>query len=286
MDGPSPATEPRAWTPTTLRTEDWLLAAPPSGPAVTVTATATAVDAMLHHGPGFAVLRDLDLEGRTDRECVDRCAELVALLRAPVGGRLHRSANELLTAATAPAVHPGPPGASAPARPSEGDALTLPPHMDRGEGPTPPHVLALLCVRPAAEGGASLLAAGTTVHNRLLADDPAALRELYGDFHFGRGPGFDRVRPVFRRDGDTLDVHYNRYWIDRGQDETGTPHPPARRHALDVVDRLLADPATVLRLPLRRGDLLLVNNDAVLHGRTAFQDTGTTRRRYARVWAD
>lgn len=282
MDGPSPALEPRAWTPATLRTEEWLLPAPASGTA----APATAVDAMLHRGPGFAVLRGVDLDGRDDRECVGRCADLVALLRGPVGGRLHRSANELLTAATAPAVHPSGPGTPGAERSPEGDLLTLPPHMDRGEGPTPPHVLALLCVRPAAEGGASLLAAGATVHNRLLAEDPAALRELYGDFRFGRGAGFDRVRPVFRRDDDTLGVHYNRYWIDRGQDETGTPHPPARRHALDSMDRLLADPGTVLRLSLRRGDLLLVNNDAVLHGRTPFQDTGTTRRRYARVWAD
>ncbi|MET8968940.1 TauD/TfdA family dioxygenase [Streptomyces hydrogenans] len=277
MDGPSPAVEPRAWTPATLRAEEWLLPAPPSGSP----APAAEVDAMLHRGPGFAVLRGVDLDGLDDRECVGRCADLVALLRGPVGGRLHRSANELLTAATAPAV----PSTGA-AHPPEGDPLTLPPHMDRGEGPTPPHVLALLCVRPAADGGASLLAAGATVHNRLLADDPAALRELYGDFRFGSGPGFDRFRPVFRRDDGTLVVHYNRYWIDRGQDETGTPHPPARRHALDSMDRLLADPSTVLRLPLRRGDLLLVNNDAVLHGRTPFQDTGTTRRRYARVWSD
>ncbi|GGY76792.1 TauD/TfdA family dioxygenase [Streptomyces omiyaensis] len=278
MNGPIPAAVPGAWTPATLRTGDWLLPAPSPGPAA-----AAAVDALLHRGPGFAVLRGLALEGRTDRECVDLCAGLVARLRAPAGGRLHRSANELLTAATAPAVHPDAP---APARPPEGDALTLPPHMDRGEGPTPPHVLALLCIRPATEGGASLLASGAALHDRLLADDPAALRELYGDFRFGRGPGFDRVRPVFRRDDATLGVHYNRYWIDRGQGETGTPHPPARRHALDAADRLLADPAIVLRLPLRRGDLLLVNNDAVLHGRTPFRDTGTLRRGYARVWSD
>ncbi|MFI8825646.1 TauD/TfdA family dioxygenase [Streptomyces sp. NPDC053431] len=247
---------------------------------------AEEVNARLWRGPGFAVLRGLDLTGLTARQCVELCARVVGEVCAPAGLRLQRSANELLTAATAPAV-PRMPEPGAPA-PRKGDEQPLLPHMDRGEGPRPPRLLALLCVRPASAGGESLLASGPALHDRLATERPEALRELYQDFHFGRGPDFDRVRPVFHLDGGALRVHYNRYWIRRGQDETGTPFTARRRTALEAMDSLLQDPAVVLKLPLRRGDLLLVNNSAVLHGRTPFEDGGApgSERSYARVWAD
>ncbi|MEV5970454.1 TauD/TfdA family dioxygenase [Streptomyces sp. NPDC051921] len=243
-------------------------------------------DAALWRGAGFVVFRGLDLAGLTDQQCAELCARVVGQVGAPAGLRLQRSANELLTAATAPAV-PRTPDPGAPASHS-GDEQVLLPHMDRGEGPRPPRLLALLCIRPAPEGGESLLASGTALHNRLAVERPEALRELYRDFHFGRGPDFDRVRPVFHLDGTTLRVHYNRYWIGRGQDETGRPFSPGRRDALRAMDSLLRDPAMVTSLPLCRGDLLLVNNSAVLHGRRPFRNGGApdSQRCYARVWAD
>ncbi|MGI5336598.1 TauD/TfdA family dioxygenase [Streptomyces sp. CA-181903] len=155
-------------------------------------------------------------------------------------------------------------------------------------GTPPPRLLGLLCVRPAAHGGETLLASGHTVHNRLLAESPWALSRLYQEFHFGRGTGFDRRRPVFRRHGTDLRVHYNRRGIERAHEEAGAPLTPGDRAALDAVDRILSDPRTALRFPLRRGDLLWLDNAVVLHGRTAFTDSPNphARRCLARVWVD
>lgn len=274
---------PLSWHPARLRTEDWLV--PARGADLGSSALPARINAALRYGTGFAVLPGLDLAGLTDRQAAELCAHLVARVCAPEGLRLQRSANELLTATTAPAL---PPLAPHPPTTPSGDEHLLLPHMDRGEGPEPPRLLALLCIRPATVGGASLLASGQALHDRLAAAHPEALRELRQDFHFGRGPDFDRVRPVFRHEDRTLRVHYNRYWINRGQDETGTPFTLAQRTALHQMETLLQDPAMVLNLPLRRGDLLLVNNSAVLHGRTPFTDSGApgTQRCYARVWAD
>ncbi|MEU7028104.1 TauD/TfdA family dioxygenase [Streptomyces sp. NPDC046275] len=303
---------PTSWRPATLRTSDWLFPAPAPAtasapgqvpgrtnaggppdpaPAPYPDCSLTArIDSALWYGTGFALLRGLDLDGLTDRQAVERCAELVGALCAPAGLRLQRSAHELLTAATAPALPHAPAAPHGPAAPHapSGDENLLLPHMDRGEGPEPPRLLALLCVRPATEGGASLLASGAALHEELAGTDPDALQELHQDVRFGRGAGFDRVRPVFRHDAGVLRVHYNRYWIARGQGETGTSFPPARGAALARMEKLLQDPAMVLTVPLRRGDLLLVNNSAVLHGRTPFTDHGAPAagRCYARVWAD
>ncbi|MEU2657893.1 TauD/TfdA family dioxygenase [Streptomyces sp. NPDC007325] len=286
MTAPHGAAGPSSWTTDTLKTEEWLFPVTPEPAGSTGDGLAERARAALWHGTGFAVLRGLDLSGRTDRECVELCARTVEEVCGPAGPRLQRSAHELLTAATAPAV-PRTPAPDSPAAP-DGDDQTLLPHMDRGEGPEPPRLLALLCVRPAPEGGDSLLLSGPALRDRLAAERPETLKELHRDFRFGRGEGFDRVRPVFRFDGPALRVHYNRYWIARGQEETGAPFGPARRGALQAVEALLQDPALVLTLPLRRGDLLLVDNSSVLHGRTAFRNGGEpgAQRCYARVWAD
>ncbi|MFG3345851.1 TauD/TfdA family dioxygenase [Streptomyces sp. NPDC048018] len=274
---------PLSWVPATLKKGEWLLPPPDGQPDE---AWVGAVHGRLWQGTGFVLVPGLQLGGLTERQCVERCARIVGQVCAPVGLRLQRSAGELLTAATAPAV-PRTPDTDAPATPDGDDRLLLP-HTDRGERPRPPRLLALLCIRPASEGGESLLASGPALRDHLATERPEALRELSGDFRFGRGPDFDRVRPVFRLDGGTPRVHYNRYWIRRGQDETGTPFSPARADALDAMDALLHDPAVVLSLPLRRGDLLLVNNSAVLHGRNPFHDAGAPGggRCYARIWAD
>ncbi|MFH8259208.1 TauD/TfdA family dioxygenase [Streptomyces roseolus] len=283
MTGLPRAEEPLSWYPATLKEEDWLLPAPdaPQGGAL-----AEKINAMLWRGTGFVVLRGLDLAGLTEKQCVERCAQVVGQVCTPVGFRLQRSSGELLTAATAPAV-PRSAGSGDPAA-LHGDAQVLLPHMDRGERQEPPRLLALLCIRPASHGGESLLASGPALYERLAAEQPEALRALHLNHHFGAGPDFDRVRPVFRHEGRTLRVHYNHYWIRRGQEETGTPFGPEQLSALHTMETLLQDPAMVMSLPLRRGDLLLVNNSAVLHGRTPFKDAGTpgAQRCYARIWAD
>ncbi|MFH9347858.1 TauD/TfdA family dioxygenase [Kitasatospora sp. NPDC017646] len=143
--------------------------------------------------------------------------------------------------------------------------------------------------RPApARRPETLLASGHTVHNRLLTDEPWALPRLYQDFHFGRGTGLDRLRPVFQRHGAELRGHYNRRGIERAHQGAGVPLPSDDHAALDAVDRILSDPHTVLHIPLRPGDLLWLDNTVVLHGRTAFTDppAPSAHRCLARVWAD
>jgi alpha-ketoglutarate-dependent taurine dioxygenase len=128
-------------------------------------------------------------------------------------------------------------------------------------------------VRSAAlRGGESVLVSGHAVHNRLLKSRSEVLPELYRDYYFGRGPGFERVYPVFRCSGGRLEVHCNRYWITRGRQEHAAALTTGQIAALDAFDEVSADPETAVRIRLRRGDLLVADNTAVLHGRTAFSD--------------
>ncbi|MBC2874201.1 MULTISPECIES: TauD/TfdA family dioxygenase [Streptomyces] len=283
MTQPAPVEALTAWNGHALGEEEWLLPLPPdfphapdghpsdTGPAEAALAgLAARVTQRLRAGRGFVVIRGFPVAGRTDRERAATCRRLAASLGA---------------------VRPEDPGDLVTVTGGAGlgkTDLALALHTDRTPAPHPPRVLGLLCVRPAAHGGETLLASGHTVHNRLLAESPWALPRLYQDFHFGRGAGFDRHRPVFRRHGADLRVHYNRRGIERAHHAAGAPLSPDDRAALDAVDRILSDPRTVLRVPLRRGDLLWLDNAVVLHGRTAFTDSPDphARRCLVRVWVD
>ncbi|MDH6131962.1 hypothetical protein P3T37_001347 [Kitasatospora sp. MAA4] len=251
-----------AWDRDGLKQEDWVL-----GP--TAVDLVARVDRCLRSGPGVAVVRGVELDGLDDEECAELCRRLVA--------RVGRVRPHDCGARRDHLVDAGAAGSS-----------ELGPHTDRAGFPGPPRLLALLCIRPALHGGESLLVSGHAVHDQLLAGRPAVLQHLYQDFNFGRGPGFERIYPVFRRTAGSMRVQYNRYWIGRGRHESGVPFSAGRTAALDAFDEVLADPRMVVRLQLRRGDLLLLDNTVVLHGRTAFTDPQLPRpqRCLARVWAD
>ncbi|MEV7025793.1 TauD/TfdA family dioxygenase [Kitasatospora sp. NPDC093558] len=258
MDAPVAVGGPSAWWGVMLEESDWVV-------------PVDRVAERLRHGPGFAVVRGFDLDALTDDECVEVCRRFVALQGVAVRPvDLTLPGHNLLTAD------------------GSRDDAELGPHTDRGMSSRPARLLGLLCVRPARSGGESVLVSGHAVHDVLLGSRPEVLPTLYGEFHFGDGPGYERVHPVFRRGGDRLDVQYNRYWITRGRLERGEKLTDSQVAALDAFDEVMADPRLTLRLQLRRGDLLLVDNLTVLHGRTAFVDPPEPEpgRCLARVWAD
>lgn len=167
-------------------------------------------------------------------------------------------------------------------------------HTDKGRPPGLPRVLGLFCLRSAAQGGESLIVSGHSVHNRLLEQHPKLLEQLYQDFHFGRGAetypdgALTDVGPVFKRHNTRLSVRYNRHWIERGHEAVGEPLSANAWAALNAFDEILADQEMVLRFLMLPGDLLLLNNRVVLHGRTAFIDyeEPQARRCLVRLWLD
>lgn len=290
MDTPVAVARPSAWQGATLKERDWLIPVRPPLPGDTAGDASPGWDGAdpvaraaecLHHGPGLAVVRGLDLGTLTDDECVEACRRFMAPLGDVRPVDPDHPGDSLMTA-TATATAPAPPARAH--RPEEDLAL----HTDRARFPGPPRLLGMLCIRPARHGGESVLVSGHAVHNTLLGSRPEVLPVLYREFHFGSEPGLERIYPVFRRSAGRLHMQYNRSWITRGQREHGAPLSTAQVAALDAFDEVLADPRMALRVRLRRGDLLLMDNMAILHGRTSFVDPPAPHagRCLARVWAD
>jgi hypothetical protein len=157
-------------------------------------------------------------------------------------------------------------------------------------------IIGLACVQDAKAGGESVITSAVAVHNAMLAQRPDLLQLLYEGFHwhrFGEGRPEDGAHtrdrvPVFAQEAGQLSCRYVRSPIAAGHKEAGVPLTDAQVEALDLLDKLCASPRMRLALRMQPGDLLLVNNLAVLHARTQFEDHADLdkRRHMVRLWLE
>jgi hypothetical protein len=158
-------------------------------------------------------------------------------------------------------------------------------HTDRCD------VVGLLCVRQASEGGVSKLASSATVYNEILKRRPdlhALLCKPIPRSRFGEEAGGEHVAydlPVFGvRDGK-LTSHFSLTYIENAQ-----LLPSVRRltDAEHEAIRMLLDVAQEVCFEMRfaPGDMQLLNNHVIYHGRTAFKDNTSTgeERLLMRLW--
>jgi hypothetical protein len=158
-------------------------------------------------------------------------------------------------------------------------------HTDRCD------VVGLLCVRQASEGGVSKLASSATVYNEILARRPdlhALLCRPIPRSRFGEEAGGEHVAydlPIFGvRDGK-LTSHFSLTYIENAQMLPGVRKLSDAEHE---AIRMLMDVAEEVCFEMRfaPGDIQLLNNHVVYHGRTAFKDDAGTGqdRMLMRLW--
>jgi hypothetical protein len=170
-------------------------------------------------------------------------------------------------------------------------------HTDSSALGTMPDVVGLLCLRSALWGGHSQIVSAAKVHERLFATRPELLSRLYEDYvRDVVTPGTEDTRaalaanriPIYSagRFWKGLTFRYMRYWIETGQAKAGMPLGPDQVRAMDALDELLADPALAVEFDLHEGDIFLVNNHLIAHGRTEYEDADVSsrRRHLVRLW--
>ena len=168
-------------------------------------------------------------------------------------------------------------------------------HSDNGVlEPRPPNYIGLTCLHPARQGGESVLVSSYTLHNEVLARSPAMLDALYGEFFADkprlqtRAGAEDRpVRyPIFQHRGAELYMRYNRAFLEQGAAKAGVALSRDAVQAFDLLDALMQREELVFRHVLQRGEMLVANNLATLHSRTAYvdHDTPGRERQLLRSW--
>jgi alpha-ketoglutarate-dependent taurine dioxygenase len=135
----------------------------------------------------------------------------------------------------------------------------LPPHTDTAYSPRPHSLVAFQMVRSDAEGGRSTVLPVAEVVEALDPDSLTAMRQPH--FAFGKGD-----LPILWGRPGAESMRYYRAQIEQAAALRGTvpSHPVA---VLDKIDAVLErlDPR---RFALADGEVLVINNHKVLHGRT------------------
>ena len=158
-------------------------------------------------------------------------------------------------------------------------------HSDRCD------VVGLLCVRKAASGGASRIVSAAAIHNEILRTRPDLIDAYYENWeHSWQGeepPGCGRTyqRPIFGfRDGYFTGL-FSPAYTKFAQEFTEVPrHTPVQIEALELYAQLTN--ALALDMHFEPGDIQLLNNHLIYHGRTQYEDfpEAGRKRLLLRLW--
>ncbi|HEX6442708.1 MAG TPA: TauD/TfdA family dioxygenase [Stellaceae bacterium] len=164
-------------------------------------------------------------------------------------------------------------------------------HTDNSYNRTAPEYVVLLCLRAAQSGGHSRAISFHTVHNALLERRPELLPRLYRPFWFDRQrefhPGEDPVfsAPVFTANGE-LGARFSAHQIRGGYALRGEPVDEAGSEAIAAMLDVFDDEPLSADFDLEPGQIQFVDNRALGHSRTAFEDhpEPERRRHLIRLW--
>jgi hypothetical protein len=139
-------------------------------------------------------------------------------------------------------------------------------------------LLALMCVRQAATGGNSFLSSSARTVREIARREPELLVPLLEDyFAFDRNEEQpDGEDPFYLTRlcviiGSVISTRYSREMIEGAQTAPGAPTlTPRQRRLMDVFDEIADEGGA--EVGFTSGDLMVVNNYSVLHGRSTFHD--------------
>lgn len=146
----------------------------------------------------------------------------------------------------------------------------------------------LVCVRPAGEGGESCAVSAATIHNVLAAERPDLLPALYAGYRvhwFAEPPApgekvSDFDVPVFSWSEGRIVCVLDEGYMTAAARELGLPYPQALEEGCRMIHEIAGRDGVALNFKLQSGDMLVLDNKATLHGRTAFaEDPGDIGRR-------
>lgn len=157
----------------------------------------------------------------------------------------------------------------------------------------PTDVVGLLCLRKAKSGGESAIVSTGAIYNEILRDRPHYMDRLARGFIYDRKnqnwPEEALVTPripVFARHADRVSCRYGRAYINGGAAKAGQSLDDLDFEILNFFDATARREDLAIQMAFEPGDIQLLNNFTVLHGRRAYEDhPERERRRYLlRLW--
>ena len=164
----------------------------------------------------------------------------------------------------------------------------LPFHSDVGAD-----IVSLFCLKPARSGGASSVVSGVAIYNEMARKWPELLAELLrpmcwdrrGEIPPGKQPWYELAVFSHYR-GNLITAFVRRFIASAQRFDAVAKLTEQQQLALETMANIAGDPSFYLSMDFRPGDIQLVNNLAILHSRTGYQDfeEPQLRRHLLRLW--
>lgn len=154
-------------------------------------------------------------------------------------------------------------------------------------------IVALMCLRPAREGGASCLVSGAEIYNEILRRRPDLAPLLLESFHWDwrrqdhDAPANTYTSPIVGLVDGVFSMYAGSLYILTAQDYPGVPKlSPEQIEVLKLFDEITYEPGMAIAMDFRPGDIQWLSNYAALHARTTFYDHPEPQRRrhLLRLW--
>ena len=162
----------------------------------------------------------------------------------------------------------------------------LPFHTDTSD------IVGLLCIHPAMRGGTSTIVSTVAVHDEIVRRRPDLAEVMYEPWWFDRkrgdGPDSFARCPVYAvNDAGRLFAFYGPDLYKYAQRGEHVPDlSPQQWEAMALIDEINGSPEYQLHMDFRPGEIQFINNYAVMHSRTAYEDSPdpALRRDLIRLW--
>jgi hypothetical protein len=163
----------------------------------------------------------------------------------------------------------------------------LPFHSDSSD------VVALMCLRPARDGGASCLVSGAQIYNEILDRRPDLAPLLFEPLHWDwfrqdhHAPSRTYTSPIVSITDGVFSIYAGGLYVKTAQSYPEVPRlRPEQIELLDLIDEIAMEPGMALEMDFRPGDIQWLSNYAALHSRTGFVDWPEPQRRrhLLRLW--
>ena len=144
-------------------------------------------------------------------------------------------------------------------------------------------VVGLLCLHEAASGGASRFVSSVSVYNEILRRRPDLIERLFApalfDARGDAGVDYFSVIPCRHDAGVLRTTYHGDYMRTVAKLDHAPPLDPAIRELLDLYEAIASTPGMYIDMHFRAGDVQLLSNHTVLHGRTGWVDHPEPERR-------
>lgn len=162
-------------------------------------------------------------------------------------------------------------------------------HSDGPQLTFPPKYVIMGCIKQADKGGSSIIASAKKIADFLKIKNPDIFNLLQKNFLFERR-GFSYPNnnilksPIFKIKKNIFKFRYLREYIEAAYKIDSKILNKKNIEALDILDNLLTKKEFQIKYKLNTGDVIILNNNFLAHGRSSFRLNNINQRTLMRIW--